>query len=109
MAIEIRRDDKKKASPAFMAGYNDGMGGLNRQADYGGAALVEYANGQAKAQAIKAQKAKDTPPKPKIRTRAPNGTFNRTEYQRLYMQAKREMKMAGVEGVTVKEWRDSKR
>jgi len=45
----------------------------------------------------------DTPPKPK---RAPNGTFNRTEYQRLYMQAKREMKLAGVEGMTVKQWRD---
>lgn len=48
----------------------------------------------------------DAPPKPK---RAPNGTFNRTEYQRLYMQAKREMALAGVEGMTVKQWRDSKR
>jgi len=47
-----------------------------------------------------------TPPKPK---RAPNGTFNRTEYQRLYMQAKREMALAGVTGMTVKQWRDSKR
>jgi hypothetical protein len=55
---------------------------------------------------VKATAEKLTTPKPK---RAPNGTFNRTEYQRLYMQAKREMKMAGVEGVTVKEWRDSKR
>lgn len=109
MAIEIRCDDKKKASPAFMAGYNDGMDGLNRQADYGGAALVEYANGQAKAATVKERKAKSNPPKPKSRTRAPNGTFNRTEYQRLYMQAKREMALAGVTGMTVKQWRDSKR
>jgi hypothetical protein len=47
--------------------------------------------------------------KPKSRTRAPNGTFDRTEYQRLYMQAKREMKRAGVDGVTVKQWQESKR
>jgi hypothetical protein len=55
---------------------------------------------------VKATAEKLTPPKPK---RAPNGTFNRTEYQRLYMQAKREMALAGVTGMTVKQWRDSKR
>lgn len=41
----------------------------------------------------------DTPPK---RTRAPNGTFDRTAYQREYM---RDVKFAKAENLTVNEWR----
>ena len=52
----------------------------------------------------KPAKSEDTPT-PK-RTRAPNGTFDRTAYQREYM---RDVKLAKAEGMTVKQWRDSKR